>query len=56
MVVSSGRSSLRPALENLKLLNYEDRVIVTIVLIEIQLLIRLYSASTLDLKFYLYLR
>ena len=35
VVVSSGRSLVRPALENIKLMNYEDRVIVTAVLIEI---------------------
>ena len=35
MVVSSGRSLVRPDLENIKSVNYEDRVIVTIVLIEI---------------------
>ena len=35
MVVSSGRSLVRPALDNIKLVNYEDRVIVTVVLIEI---------------------
>ena len=33
VVVSSGRSLVRPALENTKLVNYEDRVIVTVVLI-----------------------
>ena len=30
--VSIGRSFVRPALENIKLVNYEDRVIVTVVL------------------------
>ena len=46
---------MRPALENIKLVNYEDRVIVTTVSIEIYLLLRLYSVSILDLKFYIYL-
>ena len=31
--VGSGRSLLRPAIQNLKLVNYENRVIVTLVLI-----------------------
>ena len=35
VVVSSGKSLVRPTLENVKLVNYEDRVIVTVVLIEI---------------------
>ena len=35
MIVSSGRSLVRPAPENIKLVKYEDRVIVTAVLIEI---------------------
>ena len=35
MVVSSGRSLVRPALDNIKSVNYEDRVIVTVVSIEI---------------------
>ena len=35
VVESSGRSLVHPALENVKLVNYEDRVIVTIVLIKI---------------------
>ena len=39
VVVSSGRSLVRPALENIKLVNYEDIVIVTVVLIEIYLLL-----------------
>ena len=38
-------------LENVKLVVYEDRVIVTVVLIEIQLLHRLYFVSSLDLYF-----
>ena len=42
-------------LENIKLANYEDRVIVTAVIREILLLLRLYSVSTLDLKFYIHL-
>ena len=46
---------MRPAIENTKLVNYEGRVIVIVVLIEIKLLLRLYSVSTLDLKFYIYL-
>ena len=46
---------MHPALENAKLVNYEDRIIVTSVLIEILLLHRLYSVSTPDLKFYIYL-
>ena len=32
VIVSSGRSLTRPALENIKEVNYEDRVIVTVVL------------------------
>ena len=32
MVVSGGRSLVRPALENIKLINYKDRAIVTVVL------------------------
>ena len=35
LVVSSRRSLVRPALQNIKLVNNEDRVIVTVVLIEI---------------------
>ena len=35
MVVSGGRSLVHPALDNIKLVNYENRVIVTVVLIEI---------------------
>ena len=35
VVVRNGRSLVRPALENRKLANYEDRVIVTVVFIEI---------------------
>ena len=31
MVVNSGRILVRPALENIKLVNCEDRVIVTVV-------------------------
>ena len=45
VVLSSGRSLVRPGLENIKLVNYEYRVIVTDVFIEIQLLLRLYSDS-----------
>ena len=55
MAVISGRSLVRPVLENMKLVNYEDRVIVIVVLIKIELLLCLYSVSTLDLKFYIYL-
>ena len=54
-IVSSGRSLMRPALENVKLVKYKDRVIVTVVLIEIELLLRLYSVSTPNLKFCIYL-
>ena len=43
------------ALENTKLVNYENRVIVTVVLIEILLYLCLYFVSTLDLKFCIYL-
>ena len=46
MVTSSERSLVHPALEDIKLMNYEDRE---------KLLLRLYSVSTLDLKFYIYL-
>ena len=35
VVVSSKKSLVHPALENVKLVNYKDRVIVTVVLIEI---------------------
>ena len=35
MVVSGGSSLARPALENIKLVNYKDRVIVTVVFTEI---------------------
>ena len=35
VVVSSRKSVVRSALENVKLVNYKDRVIVTVVLIEI---------------------
>ena len=35
VVVSDGRSFVPPALENIKSVNYEDRVIVAVVLIEI---------------------
>ena len=35
VVVSSGRNLVCPAVENIKLVTYEDRVIVTVVLIEI---------------------
>ena len=42
-----------PALENIKLVSFEDIVIVTVVSIEIKLLFCLCSVSTLDLKFYL---
>ena len=51
---SSGKSLAHLALENIKLVNYEDRVIATVILAEIYLLLRLYSVSTLDLKFYIY--
>ena len=54
MVVSSERSLVCPALENIKLVNSEDRVIVIVVLIKIYLLLRLYFVSTLDLRFYIY--
>ena len=40
---------MRPALENIKMVNYEDRAIEAVALIEIQLLLRLYSVTTLDL-------
>ena len=55
MVVNSGRSLVRPALENIKVVNYEDRVIVTAVFIGIQLLLCVYSVSTLDLTFHIHL-
>ena len=55
MVVSSGSSLAHLALENIKLVNYGDRVIVAVVSTESSLLLRLYSVSTLDLKFYIYL-
>ena len=51
----SGRSLVRPALENIKLVNYKDRVIMTFVLIETQPILGLCAVSTLDLKFYIYL-
>ena len=35
MVVISERSLVRPGLENIKLVNYEDRIIVAVVLIDI---------------------
>ena len=35
VVLSSGRSLVRPALENIKLVNYKDRVIVAVALIKI---------------------
>ena len=35
MVVSSGRNLVRPALENIKLVNYKDKVIETVVIIKI---------------------
>ena len=35
VVVSSGKSLVHPALENIKLVNYEDRVIATVILIKI---------------------
>ena len=54
MIVNSGMSLVGPALENIKLVNYKDRIIVTVVLIEIKQLLRLYSVSALDLKFYIY--
>ena len=46
---------MRPDLKSIKLMNYEDRVIVNVVQIEISLLLRLYSVSTLHLKFFVYL-
>ena len=55
MVVSSGRSLAHLALENIKLVNYGDKVIVAVVSTESSLHLRLYSVSTLDLKFYIYL-
>ena len=55
VVIISGRNLVRPALENIKLVNYEDRVIVVVALIKIQLLLRLYSVATLNLQFYIYL-
>ena len=54
VVLSSGRNLVHPALENLKLVNHKDRVIVAVALIKIQLLPRLYSVATLDLQFYIY--
>ena len=50
----SERSLVRPVLENKKSMNYEDGVIVNVVIIEIKLLLLLYSLSTLDLNFYIY--
>ena len=35
VVVSSERSLVRPALENIKLVNYKDRIIATVILIKI---------------------
>ena len=55
MVVGSRRSLVCAALKNIKLVNYKDRVIATVVFIEILLLFRLYSVSTLDLRFFIYL-
>ena len=42
---------MRPGLENIKVVDHKDRAIVTVVLIEIQQLLRLYSVSNVDLKF-----
>ena len=53
MVVSSGKNVVRPAPENIKLVYYEDRVIVTVVLMETKSTSLFVLCS--DLKFYIYL-